>query len=328
VTSSVRIGILGCARIAPAAIVRPAKRVVGAEVTAVGSRDLGRATAFARKHGIPRAYGSYEEVLADTSVDAVYVPLPNSLHAPWTLRAFERGKHVLCEKPLAISAAEAATMAEAAGGSGLVAMEAFHYRYHPMFNRMQAIVESGELGETRRIDAALSFPLPSPRDIRWDPALGGGASLDAGCYVVSAARALACSEPDVRAASGRLTRRGVDSEFRATLAFPGGAEAEVVAGLMSLPRARVRVRGTKGGMSALNPFAPHVVYSRLTVEVAGSRRRERIAGRTTYTHQLEAFVAAVRHRTPFPTTFDDSIRTLKVLDTVRSIMGVTTRYPR
>src|SRR5690348_6622095 len=163
----IQIGVLGAARIVPPALIKPAHQVPEVTVYGIAARNVARAHAFAQKHQIPHVFASYEELLADSNIDAVYIPLPNSLHAPWTLRALAAGKHVLCEKPFAANAEEAERMAQAAQQSNLVLMEAFHYRYHPLAARMQEIVTSGELGAIRRIEASLCFPLLSSRDIRY-----------------------------------------------------------------------------------------------------------------------------------------------------------------
>ena len=186
-----RIGVLGAARIAPAALVKPAQVVDGVEVGAVAARDRRRAEAFAARYGVPAVHDSYAAVLADPSLDAVYVPLPNGLHARWTLAALKAGKHVLCEKPFTSNAAQAREVAAAADGTGLVVMEAFHYRYHPLARRMAELVRGGELGRIERVETAMCFPLPRFSDIRYDFSLAGGALMDAGCYAVHAMRLLA-----------------------------------------------------------------------------------------------------------------------------------------
>src|SRR5689334_25050363 len=164
---TVRIGILGAARIAPAAAIKPARAVGEATIGAVAARDRSRADAFASKHGIPRVHASYADLVADPDLDAIYNPLPNGLHAEWTIAALEAGKHVLCEKPFTANAKEAEDVAAVASRTGLVVMEAFHYRYHPLAHRMREIVDSGELGTTRHVEAALCFPLPKFSDIRY-----------------------------------------------------------------------------------------------------------------------------------------------------------------
>jgi predicted dehydrogenase len=171
----VRFGILGAARIAPIAMVNPAAEESEAEVLAVAARDLERARRFAAKHKIPTAYGSYAQLLTDPSIDAVYIAVPNGLHGRWTKAALKAGKHVLCEKPFTANAEEAASVAEAARHSGLVVMEAFHYRYHALTARMLEILNSGELGSITKMEAWLCFPLVPPNNVRWDYQLAGGA---------------------------------------------------------------------------------------------------------------------------------------------------------
>ena len=208
--ATVRIGILGAARIAPGGMIKPARNNPEAEVRAVAARDRSRAEAFASKHGIPTVHDSYAALLADPEIDAIYNPLPNGLHAEWTIAALEAGKHVLCEKPFTANATEAEAVAAVAARTGLVVMEAFHYRYHPLAQRMREIVESGELGTIRRVETALCFPLPKFSDIRYQYDLAGGATMDVGSYTVHLARLLGCEEPEVRSARSQAAhpRRG------------------------------------------------------------------------------------------------------------------------
>src|SRR5580658_5867474 len=162
-----RIGVLGAAKIAPGALIKPARRTGRAEVVAVAARDVDRARAYAKKNKIPRVLDSYEALLADPELDAVYIPLPNGLHGHWTIAALQAGKHVLVEKPFTANADEARQVAEAAAHAGLVVMEAFHYQYHPMTRRLVEIVQTGELGTIKGIDIAFSAPLARPGDIRY-----------------------------------------------------------------------------------------------------------------------------------------------------------------
>src|SRR5215467_4914081 len=177
----VRIGILGAARIAPAAVIKPAQTVGDAMIGAVAARDRTRADAFASKHGIPRVHASYADLVADPDLDAIYNPLPNGLHAEWTIAALEAGKHVLCEKPFTANAKEAEDVAAVAARTGLVVMEAFHWRYHPLAKRVREIIDSGELGTISRVETALCFPMPLFNDIRYQYDLAGGALMDVGC---------------------------------------------------------------------------------------------------------------------------------------------------
>ena len=193
-----RIGVLGTARISTTALLGPAASVPEVTVAAVAARNRSRAAAYAREHQIPVAYDGYHALLADPDIDAVYNPLPNSLHGPWTLTAIAAGKHVLCEKPFASNAAEAARVADAAAASGLVVMEAMHYRYHPLIRRLSEL--TGELGPVRHIQCWTSFVISDPGDIRYDYALGGGALMDGGCYAIDCLRLLGPGEPSVTAA--------------------------------------------------------------------------------------------------------------------------------
>jgi predicted dehydrogenase len=224
-SSPLRLGILGAANIARhfiAGLQGSAK----VKVVAVASRDLARAEAFAARAQVPRALEGYDALLADREVEAIYNPLPNSLHAEWSIRALEAGKHVLCEKPLAVTAAEAEAMFAAAAGAGRLLFEAFPYRSQPQTHALARIIGSGEIGRPRAIQAAFGFPVANPANIRLDPALGGGALLDAGSYAVSLIRLLAGEAPRRVSAFARWTERGVDSSLIANLEFPGGLVAQ------------------------------------------------------------------------------------------------------
>src|SRR4051794_35587500 len=181
----IRWGILSTARIAEK-LIGGARVVEGADIVAVGSRDVARARAFADEHGIPSAFGSYEELLASDEIDAVYIPLPNSLHVGWSVKALEAGKHVLCEKPLARDPGQVTAAFDAAERAGRVLMEAFMWRFHRQTEKLVRLLP--EVGELRLVRAAFGFNLPWVENVRWDPALEGGALMDVGCYGVSAAR--------------------------------------------------------------------------------------------------------------------------------------------
>src|SRR5882757_5880439 len=174
-----RIGVLGAARIAPNALIKPAAAGEDVVVASVAARDRSRAQEYAAKHGIPTVHDSYEALLADPTLDAVYNPLPNGLHGRWTLAALAAGKHVLCEKPFTANADEAVAVDSAADAAGLVVMEAFHYRHHPLATRMREVVDQGLIGEVRHIDAWMCFPLLNRKDIRYRLDLAGGATMDA-----------------------------------------------------------------------------------------------------------------------------------------------------
>ena len=194
---TVRLGILGAARIPVPAIIDVRHLVPDVEVVAVAARDLGRAASAATAWNVPQAYGSYEELLADADIDAVYIATPSALHRPWTVAALEAGKHVLCEKPFASNGPDARTMVDAAERTGLVLMEALHWRYHPMAAQMRSILDGGTLGRIERVDASfeVSASFIPETDIRYDLALGGGAMMDIGVYPASWVRWIGIGEP-------------------------------------------------------------------------------------------------------------------------------------
>ncbi|MET9228907.1 Gfo/Idh/MocA family oxidoreductase [Lentzea sp. NPDC003310] len=327
-TDHVRIGVLGAATIAPTAVIRPARSSTVAEVVAVAARSAAKAQAFADRHGIARVHGSYEDLLADPAVDAVYNPLPNGLHGKWTLAALEAGKHVLCEKPFTANAAEAAAVAAAANASGLVVMEAFHYRYHPLALRVAEIIGSGVLGPLRHVEATVAFPLPKFSDIRYDYSLAGGATMDAGCYAVHMARLLGGEEPEVRSAKALLRGPSIDRAMRASLRFPSGHTGSVHASLWSSTVLKLSMKaiGENGTLKVFNPLGPQVAH-RLSLRLRDSRSTERFGKRPTYAYQLDAFTDAVLHGKPFPTTADDAVRTMTVIDAIYRAAGLPLRQP-
>jgi predicted dehydrogenase len=323
-----RIGVLGAARIAPAALMKPAQVVAGVEVGAVAARDRGRAEAFAARYGARTAYGSYSDLLADPSLDAVYIALPNGLHAQWTLAALAAGKHVLCEKPFTSNAAQAREVAAFAEGTGLVVMEAFHYRYHPLAQRMAEVVSSGELGRIQRVETSVCFPLPRFSDIRYDFGLAGGALMDAGCYAVHCLCLLAPGAPTVTAAQALTIKRErrIDRAITAQFSFPGGATGHLRASMWSrtLLQIRARVVGEYGTLAVTNFLAPQL-FLRFTVTVNGRRRRERFDGEATYVHQLRAFAAAVRGEPTNLTPPEDSVATMSLIDDIYLAAGLPLR---
>ncbi len=237
-----------------------------------------------REFGFERASGDWRKVIADPEVDAIYNPLPNHLHGKWTRAALDAGKHVLCEKPFTANAEEAREIAAVAAGSDRVAMEAFHYRYHPMTERIEEIIASGELGELRQVHTALSFPLPRFSDIRYHYALAGGALMDAGCYAVHMARTFGGATPEVVSAQAKLRDPLVDRAMTAQLRFPAGHTGTIRCSLWSsnLLQISARVIGEHGELRALNPLMPQY-FHRLRVSSPKGKRVER------FTHRARLF---------------------------------------
>ncbi len=318
---ALRFGVLGAARITPRALLAPARSHAGVSVDVVAARHRSRAVAYATRHGIPRVVDDYDAVVTDPDVDAVYIPLPNSLHAEWTLAALEAGKHVLCEKPFTANATEAAQVAVAAERAlhqdGLVVMEAFHYRYHPLAHRMRQIVASGELGQLRHVEAWLCAPIRDKSDIRYQADLAGGAMMDMGSYVVHWARLLGGEEPTVLSAEAKLQSPGIDRAMHARLAFPGGHTGAIHCSMWSrsILHLAARVTGDRGELRVVNPVAPQTV-SWLTVRSGGRSRRELVSRRPTYSYQLDAFADAVHGGGPVLTPPADAVANMTVIDAV------------
>jgi predicted dehydrogenase len=328
VSEHVRIGILGAARIAPRALINPAKDNPDVVVSAVAARDASRAQAFAAKHTIARVHDDYTKLIADPDVDAIYNPLPNGLHGKWTRAAIEAGKHVLCEKPFTANAAEAREIAELAATSDRVVMEAFHYRYHPLALRIEEIIASGELGTLQRVEATLCFPLPMFSDIRYNYALAGGATMDAGCYTVHMVRIFGGSTPEVVSAQAKLHGPEIDRAMTAELRFAGGHTGRIRCSMWSrrLLDISVKVVGDQGELNALNPAVPQL-FHRLSVRTANDNRVERFGRRASYAYQLDAFAAAVLRGAPFPTTPQDAIENMTVIDAIYRKAGLPLRQP-
>jgi len=324
----VQIGVLGAARIAPPALIKPAKTNNDVVVAAVAARDVSRARAFAAKHDIARVHDSYDALLADPDIDAIYNPLPNGLHGKWTRAALTAGKHVLCEKPFTANAAEAREIAELAAQSDRVVMEAFHYRYHPMTLRIEEIIASGELGKLQRVEAALCFPLPKFSDIRYNYALAGGATMDAGCYAVHMVRTFGGSTPEVVSAQPKLREPQIDRAMTAEVRFAEGHTGRIRCSMWSsrLLEISAHVIGDKGELRALNPVLPQM-FNRLSVRSAAGKRVERFPRRASYAYQLDAFTAAVLHGQPVKTTPEDAIENMTVIDAIYRAAGMPLREP-
>jgi predicted dehydrogenase len=323
-----RIGVLGAARIAPSALIKPANDNADVVVTAVAARDGSRARAFAAKHGIAHVHESYEALLADPDIDAVYNPLPNGLHGKWTRAALDAGKHVLCEKPFTANADEAREIADLAAKSDRVVMEAFHYRYHPMTLRTEQIIASGVIGKLQRVEAALCFPLPKFSDIRYNYSLAGGALMDAGCYAVHIVRTFGGSTPEVVSAQAKLRDPQIDRAMTAELRFAAGHTGQVRCSMWSarLLEISARVVGDRGELKLFNPVTPQFV-NRLSIRSPEGRRVERFPHRPSYAYQLDAFDAAVLRGEPVKTTPEDAIENMTVIDGIYRAAGLPLRQP-
>ncbi len=322
---TIRWGILGTAKIAEGALIPALHRAEGAELVAVASRRPEKAMAYAERNQIEKAYGSYEELLQDARIDAVYIPLPNHLHAQWAIRAMEAGKHVLCEKPAALNQAQAKEMVQAAEECGVVFMEAFMYQFHPQWARVRELVEQGAIGRLQVISASFSFALRNPQDIRWY-AEGGGALYDVGCYCVHAIRTFAGDVlPSSVQAVADLDERRVDRTVAAALAFPGGLTAHLDASFTAADRQRVELAGDEGSLVVTWPFRPDKGNPSIVWRNRSDERVERFPVDDMYRLEVEHFGACVRGEETLRQTPDQTLRNMAILDAIYQAVGRDTR---
>ena len=315
--STVRWGILSTARHGEKMMLPAFRQASDTELVAIASRDEARARAFAQEHGIPTSYGSYEALLDDPDVDAIYIPLPNNLHKEWAIKAAQAGKHVLCEKPIGLNAAEAEEMVAAFKQAGRILCETFQWRHHPQAHAVKELIQDGTIGEVRLIDAGFSFLIARQDDIRLDPELGGGSLYDVGCYPVSLARFITEAEPLAVTAQAHWTERGVDDRMVATLEFPNGVLAHINCGF-SLPLRRYyEVVGSTGSLlvnRAYNPIgdrASEIVHfgeDRMMIETI------RLEAANSYTLMVEDFNRAVRGEAAPRFPADDAVKNMRVID--------------
>ena len=313
-----RWGVLSTARIAAKHVVPALQAAPGHDVAAVASRDLGRARAWATEHDIATAYGSYDELLADPAVEAIYNPLPNHLHVGWSIAALEAGKHVLCEKPLGLDAADARRLLDAAAlHPELVAMEAFMYRFHPQWIAARDLVRDGRIGELRTIQTFFSYFNDDPTNVRNDPTIGGGALLDVGCYPISQARFLFGEEPS--RALGLIEcdpSFGTDRITSGILDFGGGRSATFTVSTQLHGHQRTQIVGTTGRVEVdipVNSPNDRVTTLTLVTDAAGTEILP-FGPVDQYALQADAFGAAIRAARPAPTPLDDAIANMAAID--------------
>jgi predicted dehydrogenase len=322
--TTLRWGILSTADIGMQKVVPAIQRGADCEVVAIASRDGARARAAAEALGIPTAYGSYADLLAADDVDAIYLPLPNDLHAPWTIAAVEAGKHVLCEKPLAMDAAEAKAMIAAADTAGVKLAEAFMYRYHPSWLDAVQLVREGAIGELRAVQSWFSYFNDDPANIRNRPEHGGGALMDIGCYCINLSRLLFDAEPtEVQAIVRRDPEMGVDIVTSALLGFDGGGQASFTCSMRTEPDQRVHIVGDRGRIDIEIPFnIPPDRETRIRVTAGGdppvapATEVRTYAAADAYTLQAEAFARAVIDDTDVPVPLSDAVANQTVIDAI------------
>lgn len=320
-----KIGILGAAGIAPRSIIQPVNRREDVTIHAVASRRAQAAQDYAQTHRIAKAYEGYDALLGDPEIDIVYNALPPAGHAEWTIKAFEAGKHVLCEKPIGMTADDARAMAAAAMKADRVLMEAFHDRYHPAFLHLLQIKASGKLGKILSMRAEFYVDIPfDEKSIRHDPAQGGGAMMDLGCYPLHWLRSFHGGEPRILSAQAERTKLGVDQSMQCEMEFDDGVTATLVADIANPPfRGLLKIVGEMGEVELENPCLPHQGHS-IRERFGDSFVIRTVAGGTTYDYQLSALLDAIDTGADLPTGPTDAINNMIALDAIYRLAG----FPR
>ncbi len=322
--NKVRWGILSTAKIGRQQVIPATQAATNCEVVAIASRDSERAHAVAEDLGIPRSYGTYAELIHDPEVDAVYVPVPNHLHAEWTLKAAQAGKHVLCEKPLAMNASQAQEMIDGCAAAGVLLMEAFMYRMHPAWVKALDLLSQGDIGELRAVQSVFSYFNRDPANIRNFPEMGGGALMDIGCYSINLSRMLFGTEPTSVQSSVHLDPDfGVDILTSAVLGFPGGGQSTFTCGTQLHPDQRVLIIGSQGEIEIELPFNPAPdAESHITV-TSGLRplgpedsKIITFPPANHYTIQAHLFAEAIINGTPVPLQPSDAVANMAVIDQI------------
>ncbi|MGB3681212.1 MAG: Gfo/Idh/MocA family oxidoreductase [Rubrobacteraceae bacterium] len=291
--SPLRLGILGLAGIAKKEIIPAAEKAAGIEITAVATRDGGKSGEARELTPEAELFADYGSLVEGDEVDAVYIPLPNSLHVEWTLKALEAGKHVLCEKPFSLDAAGAEKAVETARNNGLTLMEGFMFRLHPQTLRLRELLSDGAVGTVRQVVAQFGHRLDDPEDVRTIGSLGGGALGDVGCYAVSGVRLAFGGEPRRASAFGRFDEDDADRELAGLLEFDEGVGI-VSCSLSSARRERLEIIGSEGKITLEAPFRADKTGGEMQVTRADETETESFEGGNPYTSELEEFAAAIQ----------------------------------
>jgi len=311
-------GVLSTAKIGRQKVIPAMQKGRYSEVTAIASRDFGKAQKVARELGIPKAYGTYDELLADKDIEAIYIPLPNHLHVEWAIRSLQAGKHVLCEKPIALNAQEAERLLyEVAKFPRLKVMEAFMYRHHPQWMKARELVNGGAIGELKTLHSIFTYYNVDPNDVRNQIAIGGGGMLDIGCYCISVARFIFNDEP--QRVSGIVDydpHMKIDRLASGVLDF-GNGTATFSCSTQTAHHQRVEIYGTLGSLEIVVPFTPRPDETcRLIHRTASETKEILIEAHDQYTIQGDLFSQAIINDTPAPTPLADAVANMKVIDAV------------
>jgi len=331
-TKPLQIGAIGCAAIVKESLLDVLPQVPSVALAAIASRSLEKARDYAAQYSIPRYYGSYEEIIDDPQVELVYVPLPNGMHAEWTIRALRAGKPVISQKPISSNEAEGKGILEVERATGLPVIEAWHYQYHPMAQRVREILKSGVLGKLLTIESRFNVPgkwvTAGPDNVRFKYELAGGVTMDPGGYCVDMLRFATGEEPKVTSAKGKLIFPDVDIHMEAELVFPSGLKGRLETSLDDEGDALdevLEVSGEKGTMHANSPCMPHWGDPYIDLTVDGKKTQERFEKTPTFVFMWPEVVKAVREKGPIRTTAASGVKNARVIDDIYRMAGMRLR---
>jgi xylose dehydrogenase (NAD/NADP) len=313
-TRKLRFGVIGCAGIAIRSVIPGIQQSETCEVVAIASRGISKAQETAAKLNIPKAYGSYEEILLDSDIDAIYIPLPNYLHMEWAIRAIEAGKHVLCEKPIALNEGEAQRMVDASRSAGVHLAEAYMYRNHPRYERIREIIKSGEIGEIRGIHSTFTFNNAGDKsNVRYRKEWGGGSIYDVGVYPISAARLLLGTEPEAVTVHALISPEhdNVDMMASGVLEFPGNIALTFDCGMWAAFRNTLEVLGSEGRIEVPEAFIGKPDF---IVHTKDGQREEKQPILNQYSLQADEFARTVWGETSGKFAPEDAVANMRVVD--------------
>jgi D-xylose 1-dehydrogenase (NADP+, D-xylono-1,5-lactone-forming) len=309
-------GILGCASIAKEAVIPSIQQSKNGVVRAIASRDLEKAERTAEQCGIPTSYSSYEDLLLDPSIDAIYIPLPNHLHSEWTIKAMEAGKHVLCEKPFALNTDQAEEMTEASKLAKRILAEGFMYRHHPRYAMIKEMIDAGEIGEVRGIHGEFFFNNAEDyNNVRYQPGMGGGSILDVGCYPINAIRYILNCEPEALTVNAFFSpsHGNVDMMASGLLEFSKGVSATFQCSMWAEYKNSLQIFGTKGRIEIPFAFSCNTETGNFFISSKGKRTEVSVPKVNQYILQIEHFNDSILTNEPYPISLEDSINNTRVL---------------
>ncbi len=323
------VGILGTSMISRNGLIIPADSLQNIVIDSIGSRNLIKSLIFSKKYNIPKYCKGYDKLIADPEIDIIYNSLPNGLHTEWNIKSIRSKKHVICEKPIASNSNEALKIKKEFENNKVLLMEAFHYRYHPLFHRINEIIKNDELGKIQDISAKCLINIRRKSDIRYNFDLGGGSLLDVGCYAINITRTLIKEEPKIDSAYADIFKDQIDTFFHGELYFPSGIKGIIESSLANEKKtgSELKIKGNRGTLSCSAPFSPYGGVIDLRLKNKKSKIEKLITSKqkSTYYFQLVSFLQSINDKKKIETNINDAVKNLKVIDELYKKAGLKPR---